>query len=56
MHYPQLNNNINAISQKGGGFMNKFKKSLIALTISLAVVNVNLNYSAAGSAANVYLG
>ncbi len=53
MHYQQLNNDIKTISQKGGGYMNKFKKSLITLTMLSAVVNVNFNYYAAGSAANV---
>lgn len=34
--------------------MSKFKKSLITLTMLSAIVNVNFNYYAAGSAANVY--
>lgn len=34
--------------------MNKLKKSLITLTMLSAIVNVNFNYYAVDSAANVY--
>ncbi len=54
MHYQQLNNDIKTISQKGGESMSKFKKSLITLTMLSTIINVNFNYYAAGSAANVY--
>ncbi len=54
VHYQWINHDIKTILQKGGGYMNKFKKVLITITMLSAIVNVNFNYYAAGSAANVY--
>jgi hypothetical protein len=53
-HNQQPNYDIKTISQKVGGSMNKFKESLITLTILSIIVNVNFNYYAAGGAVNVY--